>query len=158
MAGTGDDDIDEKLLVALQRLGRLMSSRQVASDISGAAGVELSQQGVQLLRALHRSGEAPVAALASASQMDIGAVSRQLRLLEDAGLVTRSSSPADRRVVLVDTTDSGARVAARIRDVGLRHLTESLSGWSATDRRRVADLLARLVTDLQRTDIRAADE
>lgn len=158
MAEPGDDDIDEQLLVALQRLGRLMSSRQVASDISGAAGIELSQQGVQLLRVLHRSGEAPVAALASASQMDIAAVSRQLRLLEDAGLVTRSSSPTDRRVVLVDTTDSGAQVAARIRDVGLRHLGESLSGWSPSDRRRVTDLLSRLVADLQRTDIRPVED
>jgi DNA-binding MarR family transcriptional regulator len=153
MAEPGDDDIDEQLLVALQRLGRLMSNRQVATDISRAAGVELSQQGVQLLRALHRSGETPVAALASASQMDVAAVSRQLRFLEDAGLVTRSPSPTDRRVVLIDTTDAGARVAARIRDVGLRHLTESLAGWSTTDRRRVTELLSRLVADLQRTGI-----
>ena len=151
------DDVDEELLVALQRLGRLMASRQVSSTIAGAAGVELTQQGVQLLRTLHRAGELPIAGLAVTSQMDIAAVSRQLRTLESSGLVARSTSPNDGRVVLVSLTDAGTAVAARIREVGLQHLVASLAGWSERERRQVASLLSRLVNDLQHTEIPRAD-
>src|SRR4051794_41960611 len=76
----GDDD----LLLAIQRIGRLMGSRQVSSRIAGAAGAEGTKQGVQILRSLHRFGEQPIAGLASLAHMDIAAVSRQLRLLEEA--------------------------------------------------------------------------
>src|SRR4051794_41987442 len=86
----GDDD----LLLAIQRIGRLMGSRQVSSRIAGAAGAEGTKQGVQILRALHRFGEQPIAGLASLAHMDIAAVSRQLRLLEDARLVEKAAEAA----------------------------------------------------------------
>src|SRR4051794_38463525 len=115
----GDDD----LLLAIHRLGRLMGSREVSSRIAGAAGAEVTKQGVQVLRALYRFGEQPIAGLSSLAHMDIAAVSRQLRLLEDAGLVKRAAAADDGRVALVSLTPSGRRIAKRIREVGLRHLT-----------------------------------
>ena len=81
----------EELMVALQRVGRLLTSRQVASRILTVAGVEVSQQGMTLLRVLLREGEQSMAAVAGAAAMDLGAVSRQVRLLEDAGAVRRSA-------------------------------------------------------------------
>src|SRR5829696_2735330 len=106
MAGT--DAVDD-LMASLQRLGRLFASRQVASSISTAAGVEVSQQGAALLRALLREGQLSVAALASSTPMEMAAVSRQVRLLEKAGAVTRSGSPDDGRVALLDLTPEGRR-------------------------------------------------
>jgi DNA-binding MarR family transcriptional regulator len=149
-----DDEPIEELMVSVQRLGRLLASRQVASRISTAAGVDISQQGVALLRVLLREGQLSVAALATATPMEIAAVSRQVRLLEAAGAITRATSPDDARVTLIELTPDGRKLAERIRAVGVRHLQEALDSWSGTDRRRLAKLMQRLVDDLRATPVR----
>jgi DNA-binding MarR family transcriptional regulator len=149
---------DDALLSAIHRMGRLTASRQVAARIAGAASAEVSQQGVQLLRAVHHAGELPIAGLAGAAHMGIAAVSRQLRPLEEAGLVTRASASHDARVTLISLTAAGRTLAERIRAVGLRHLDSALAGWSGEDRARLAALLTRLVDDLVATEIAPQEE
>ena len=144
----------EELMVSLQRLGRLLASRQVATRISTAAGVDVSQQGAALLRVLLREGELSVAALAAATPMEIAAVSRQVRVLEAAGAITRATSPDDARVTLIELTPDGRALAEKIRAVGVRHLQEALGAWSATEQRRLATLMQRLVDDLRSTPVR----
>jgi DNA-binding MarR family transcriptional regulator len=144
---------DDELLLAIQRIGRLMGSRQVSSRIADAAGADVTKQGVQLLRALHRYGEQPIADLASLAHMDVAAVSRQLRLLEGSDLVGRVTAAGDGRVTLVSLTARGRRIAKRIRDVGLRHLANAMQGWDRQDRKELARLLSRLVDDLMATEI-----
>lgn len=147
-------DVHDDLLSALQRLGRLMSSRKVAADLADAAGSALSPQGIRVLRTLRREGRLPIARLAARSEMDLAAVSRQLRSLEGQGLVVRSPAPDDQRVHLVALSRRGRAAADRLRRVGVQHLSDSLADWSAEDRREVAHLLGRLVDDLQRTEVR----
>ena len=149
-----DTEPIDALMESLQRLGRLLASRQVAARISTAAGVDVTQQGTALLRVLLREGQLSVAALAAAVPMEIAAVSRQLRLLEAAGAVGRSTSPDDGRVALIDLTAEGRALAERIRSVGVRHLQEALAGWTAADQRRLAGLMQRLVDDLRATPVR----
>lgn len=159
--GRGQEDVRpvassepiEELMASLQRLGRLLASRQVASRISTAAGVDVSQQGAALLRVLLREGQLSVAALAAAGPMEIAAVSRQVRLLEAAGAVDRSTSPDDGRVTLIDLTPEGRALADKIRAVGVRHLQEALDGWSVADQRTLATLMRRLVDDLRATPV-----
>jgi DNA-binding MarR family transcriptional regulator len=153
MSPAAPNPVDEELLAAIQRLGRLMGSRRAAARIAEAAGADVSQQGVQILRALHGHGEQPIAALAGLAQMDISAVSRQLRLLEEEDLVRRATAASDARVALVSLTPAGRRVAKRIRTVGLRHLSDALAGWSERDRADLVRLLSRLVDDLAGTDV-----
>jgi DNA-binding MarR family transcriptional regulator len=155
--GSRAEGPDEQLLIAIQRLGRLMGSRQVSGRLSEAAGADLGQQGVQLLRVLLRVGELPIAGLAAEARMDIAAVSRQLRVLEQGGLVRRATAVDDARVALVTLTPEGTSLAKRLREVGLRHLGESLSTWSRQDRDDLARLLGRLVDDLQATEIEQLD-
>ena len=143
------DDLQTSLL----RLGRLLASRQAASRLVQVAGVEVSQQGVALLRVLRRDGELPAASLAAAAGMDLGAVSRQVRHLEAGGLVTRSTDPSDGRVTLVDLTGAGAEVAGRLHAISAGHLEAALSGWSASERRELARSLQRLVDDLRATPL-----
>jgi DNA-binding MarR family transcriptional regulator len=146
------DDLDD-LTVSLQRLGRLLASRQAASRITAAAGVDVGQQGAALLRVLLRTGRTAIATLAASTPMEIAAVSRQIRILEQVGAVRRSPSPDDGRVALVELTPEGRRMAERIRAVGLHHLREALAGWSETDERSLARLLGRLVDDLEATPV-----
>jgi DNA-binding MarR family transcriptional regulator len=147
-------DAVEELSAALQRMGRMLASRQVASRIISVAGVEVSQQGMTLMRVLLRDGKQSIATLAAAAAMDLGAVSRQVRLLEDAAAVRRTRSPEDGRVALIELTASGRRVAERIRAVSVRHLEDALAGWSEHDERTLARLMQRLVDDLTATPVR----
>ncbi|NLA35105.1 MAG: MarR family transcriptional regulator [Actinobacteria bacterium] len=157
MAAEQNEGVADDLLVAIQRLGRLMGSRQVSTRIAEAADAEISQQGVQILRSLLRHGELPIAGVAAAAHMDISAVSRQLRPLEEAGLVGRALSPQDGRVALVALTPQGRTVAERIRKVGLRHLEASLRGWTKSDQKQLAQLMSKLVDDMQHTSIEPTD-
>jgi DNA-binding MarR family transcriptional regulator len=134
---------------AMRRLQRLGASRRVHAALSDATGVDLPQQALQVLSAL--DGTMAVAELARAAHMDVGAVSRQLRLLEDEGHVQKSASPDNASVVLVRATTRGRAVARKVFDVRNHHLARALSDWSDGERRDLASLLERLVDDLQRT-------
>lgn len=151
---SGDADIDDDLLRALHRAGRMMNSRRASSRIAEAADLDLGQQGVQVLRALHRDGRLRIERLAQAADMDKSAVSRQVRALEARELVVRSGSPDDARVAIVTLTSAGKAAAERLRYVSLRHLTEALMSWSTSDRRDLTRLLNRLVDDLTSTTVR----
>ena len=148
------DDLQTSLL----RLGRLLASRQAASRLVEVAGIQVSQQGVALLRALRREGRVPAAELAAAAGMDLGAVSRQVRLLEQAGLVSRSAHPDDGRVVLLELTDRGRTTAEHVHAISARHLETALADWSDTERTALAASLDRLVHDLRATPLTGADE
>ncbi len=145
------DDAPEiaDLADALLGLQRLRGSRRVHAALADATGIDLSQQAVQVLAALE--GTFTVAQLAQAARMDVGAVSRQLRVLEDSGYVTKSPSPDNASVVLVTATARGRDVAARIGASRNDHLTRALADWTAPDRRTLTTLLHRLVDDLQAT-------
>jgi DNA-binding MarR family transcriptional regulator len=146
-------DALDLLTSSLQRLGRLLASRQAASRVTSAAKVDVSQQGATLLRALLRGGRQSMATLAAAAAMDLGAVSRQVRQLEALGAVRRSSDPEDGRVALIQLSPKGKRMAENLRAVGLQHLDEALRDWSDEDSRTLAELLDRLVHDLIDTPV-----
>jgi DNA-binding MarR family transcriptional regulator len=148
---------DDALNVALERLRRLMGSRSVFARQAEAAEVALPQQAVQVLGALAGQPPTAVAEVARAARMDVGAVSRQLRVLEDAGLASRRPSPTNGTVVLTAATHRGEEVAQRFRRVGSRQLERALAGWSAADREQLGRLMLRFVEDLQRTPYRPDD-
>lgn len=144
--GAGD-----ALNLALRRLQRLMASRRRYASQAEAAGVSLSQQAVLVLRAVAEGETRPVADVARAARMDVGAVSRQLRKLEDEQLVVRSPSPTNASVVLVEATPAGREVARQFDAAGAQHLENALDDWRPEDRQLLGDLLLRLVDDLQQT-------
>lgn len=147
------DDLQTSLL----RLGRLLASRQASARLIEAAQVDVSQQGVALLRVLRREGQLPAAELASAAGMDLGAVSRQVRILEQAEAVARSSDPSDRRVALLELTPEGRGIADRLHVISARHMEAALAGWADADRRALSVLLRRLVDDLAATPMPSGD-
>lgn len=145
------DTGDEIAAIAdgMRELQRLRASRKVHAALSAAIDVDLSQQAVQVLVALR--GTPSVAQLAHAARMDVGAVSRQLNVLDAEGYVTKAPSPDNASVVLVTATDRGRAVAARIVTSRNDHLARAVEHWSTAERRSLAALLHRLVDDLQAT-------
>lgn len=144
----------ETIGVAINHLQRLLSSRRVFSRLATSAGVSLSQQSTQVLLAMSTTPR-PIADIAAAANMDVGAVSRQLRILEGEGLAKRAASPSHGRIILVRWTPKGQRLGEHVRDVRRRHLVAALCTWTPEERRQLGDLLTRLVTDLQTTPFQA---
>jgi DNA-binding MarR family transcriptional regulator len=98
-----------------------------------------------------------MAGLAASAGMDIGAVSRQVRLLEDAGAVERSTDPTDGRVALLDLTADGRRMAEALRSTGVGHLDATIADWPEADVRQLATLLDKLVAEMVATPVPAPD-
>ncbi|MCU1486434.1 MAG: transcriptional regulator [Actinomycetia bacterium] len=147
---SAEPDVDGVRL-GLHRLQRLLSSRRSWSALADAAGADLPQQVLQVLQVL-RDGEArSLADLARLARMDAAAVSRQVRVLEDRGLVDRRQSPHHGRIVLIEPTADGLALAQRLFDLNTGHLVDALSTWTPEERDALGTLLVRLVDDLQRT-------
>ncbi len=150
-AGTDLDAIER----AIEQLLRLYSSRKVHAQRAAAAGAAISQPGFSLLRRLQEEGELAIGELARLTQMDPAAAGRQIRLLQQDGLVERTRDTEDGRVVVVRVTPEGAKVRHRLGMVGERHLADVLSDWSVTDCRQLATLLPRFVGGLRRVPYRS---
>lgn len=148
MSPAGDADLED-VQRSLGSLLRLHSSRRVFAERSAAAGVVISQPGFALLAQADDGDGVTLGDLGRGTHMDPSAVGRQVRQLEEAGLLVRSTDPVDRRVTRVRATSRGRVVRRRLADAGRAHVAEALSAWSTHDRRELARLLAKLVHDLR---------
>jgi DNA-binding MarR family transcriptional regulator len=134
---------------ALEQLFRLNASRKVLNRRAAAAGVVISQPGFQLLRRIQEDDGVQIGELARLTDMDPAATGRQVAQLVEDGLVTREKASDDRRAVIVRVTPRGVEVRRSLGLVSERHMSDVLSGWSADDRMRLAQLLPRLVEGLR---------
>ena len=159
MATTADQGAGDELAAierALEQLLRLYASRKVHARRSAAAGVMITQQGYLLLRRLQEDGDLPMGELARITQMDPAAAGRQVRQLEEDGLVTRTRGEADGRVVVVTVTPRGAAVRQRLSTVGEDHMSDVLADWPPEDREQLARLLPRFVEGLRGVPFRSS--
>ena len=117
-----------------------------------ALGLSLSDTNLGVLRLVQRHGPVAVSEVARRLEVDLSNASRQLRALEDQGLVTRTADPDDRRVARVAITAAGRRVLDRARAVALNDYAVALDDWSTRDRAQLATLLDRFRTALLATE------
>jgi DNA-binding MarR family transcriptional regulator len=145
--------VRDEIGFGVHRLQRLLSSRRVASRLAEVAGVDLSQQSVEVLRVLGDGGARPVAEVARSAHMDLGAVSRQLSALEEQRFVRRRAGANNG--ALVEATAAGRRAAAKVEAVRARHMHDVLADWTEQEREQFGHLLVRFVDALARTPYRA---
>jgi DNA-binding MarR family transcriptional regulator len=148
------EDELEPIERALQQLFRLNASRKVHNRQAAAAGIVISQPGFQLLRRIREDEGVQIGELARLTDMDPAAAGRQVAQLVEDGLVTREKASDDGRAVVIRITPRGAEVRRSLSVLGERHMSDVLSGWSAADRRRLAQLLPRLVEGLRTVSYR----
>jgi DNA-binding MarR family transcriptional regulator len=141
----------------LGRLFRLGASRKVHARQVAAAGVEITQPGATLLARIVDDGPVVLGDLSAAADMDPGAVSRQVKTLETAGLVERHGRDDDARIRVLRATAAGRLVRGRIAEVQDRHMADVLAGWSDADRATFARLLDRFVYDLRSVQYRPTE-
>ena len=82
-------------------------------------------------------------------QLDPAVVARLLRQLEDSGFVVRRRSEEDGRVASLAATAEGRAAFGRVREVIWRQMRTVLDSWDPAAIDAFADLLDRLVADVQ---------
>ena len=87
--------------------------------------------------------------LAQRAHMDPAVVTRQTRLLETDGLISRTRDDADGRQSTLCATERGRQTVQRMRKVLNRHMHLALTGWNPDDVEALAELMGRLVDDLR---------
>ncbi|GAA3397013.1 MarR family winged helix-turn-helix transcriptional regulator [Streptomyces roseoviridis] len=118
-----------------------------------AAGRHLRELGLYpgqefLMMALWDCGPVRQSALIQALGLDPSTVTKMLQRLEQCGHVRRRPDPADRRAVLVEATEEGEALRARVEAVWSRLEEDSLAGLDPAERDVLTRLLARLEENL----------
>ena len=94
------------LLSVVARLNRLATQR---------VKMELPYAQARLLSTIEGQGAARISDLAAFDHCSQPTMTTQVRRLEDAGMVSRITDPADARAVLISITPRGSDVLARVR-------------------------------------------
>ena len=136
---TADPSPDDPLLLACRHLGRQM-------DLFDDAAARALGLGRNDLRALNLLEHGPLSAATIADRLALtrAGVTALVDRLEDGELVVRTSSPGDRRVVLVELQPATWAAFARVyRPLG-QHVHAATAGLPRDERTLVADALETL--------------
>jgi DNA-binding MarR family transcriptional regulator len=106
-------------------------------------GVTFARYEVLMLLWFSRRGSLPMKVIGSRLQVHPTSVTNAVDRLEDAGLVTRSTHPEDRRAMLVALTPAGRELAERATKALNAEVFEQ-PDLGATDVRSLVDVLTRL--------------
>jgi DNA-binding MarR family transcriptional regulator len=156
-SSTSDPELAARLRLAITRMARRL--RQEAG-----AGEEISPTMTAALATIARDGPLTPSALADKEGIQRPTATRVVAKLEDAGLVSRASDPADGRVSRVETTRAGRALLKRIRTRKNQYLAKRLGALDEHELATLAEaaaiierLLERPPAD-RRTPIRAATQ
>lgn len=139
-----DDLVHERLI----RLTRLLAAED---RMAAAALLPVHLQVLGYLARCNRYSDRP-ASVAEYLGITKGTASQTIGVLEAAGLVSKRVDAEDRRVVHLDLTPAGRRLAE---DSGSRRLIESaIEELSVADRAALDGLLERLLRSVQRANAR----
>ncbi|MEU0810967.1 MarR family transcriptional regulator [Streptomyces sp. NPDC005970] len=149
MGGIGVDHaflaLERELAVFLRR------ARASSGELAREVHPELESAAYGLLMRLEDAGEQRATDLAAYFGVGKATMSRQLRALEDLGLVARAPDPADGRAFLVQLTDEGRARFRRVRGARRTRYARRLAAWERSEVAELARLLHRL-NSVQLTD------
>jgi DNA-binding MarR family transcriptional regulator len=126
---TSDSELASRLRFAVARTARRLRQE---------AGTGLSPSLTAALATVERCGPLTPSELADLERVARPTVTRVLVRLQEAGLITRTPDPADRRSTLVAVTPAGAALLADARTRKDVFLSERLDGLSPADRATLA--------------------
>jgi DNA-binding MarR family transcriptional regulator len=128
-------DLTPRIRVVIGKLSRRL--RPTSAGI--AAG--LTPTKVSVLFTIARVGPIRLSELAEAEGLNPTMLSRVVAGFTEAGLVTRSSDPVDRRSALVEIAPAGSSLCERMRRERTDALNVALSALSERDRRSLEQVL-----------------
>jgi DNA-binding MarR family transcriptional regulator len=148
-AAANSDDIDDVIAALIGLMGALNNPRQ-DDVLLREAGVSLDRSLFPLVARLGALGAMGVAQLADHAGRDHTTISRQLGVLEAAGLVERRTQTDDRRVREAALTAEGRRVDRRLAAARRRLVGLLLIDWSAEERGAFSRLARKFVAGMTR--------
>lgn len=155
MKATARSDVDA--LVSLPGSSELaarlrLSATRLARRLRQEAGAGLTPSQLSALAVIENHGPLTLGMLAEHERVAPPSVTKIVAKLEAAGLVTRTTDPADRRIARVATSPRGAALIAESRRRKTAWLTARIDGLGPEERRRLAaalDVLDMLSVDPQ---------
>jgi DNA-binding MarR family transcriptional regulator len=140
-------DVTASIQDALASVVRNSTNVRLHDKVKRRIGLPLERSSYTILR--HAAeGPSRMSDIAGALIVDISTASRQVKVLEESGLLVRTSHPSDGRACVLELTDSGREALDLARAAWREVVSDVLDGWSAADRRTLAPLLQRLADDL----------
>jgi len=133
--------------LSIGRIGVVGSSVRAVRWRAARAGVEVSAPGMGILGVLERDGPQRVWLIARKAGMVGPQASRELRALEAAGYVERTTDGTDRRSVVVSINPKGTDAYLRLRDAAVAAAGAALAGWGSEELAKLARLLGRMADD-----------
>ncbi|HVV20574.1 MAG TPA: MarR family transcriptional regulator [Pseudonocardiaceae bacterium] len=132
------DELDELELATAVLVRNLELLRR-----RGDLYADLDRAEYLLLRTLDQLGPADIGTLAYAVGLDPSTVGRQVSVMEDKALVLRTAAAHDRRRSIVAPSAEGRRRMELTRQRRRDATARLLGDWTATDKRRLGNLLTR---------------
>src|SRR4051812_18327365 len=147
------DDVGVELVSgSLAMLTRQASLMRLHDLVSARGGLTLERSAYPLLNQILAlqgpAGGGRLGDVAAGLKVAVPTVSRQVRQLEDLGLVARSSDPIDGRAVLLAVTDAGLVALQRMRGTWQETVAQILESWPEKDREILGQLLERFALEL----------
>ena len=129
--------------------------RHVMAQLHGCMRATFAEEGMSfgqmvLLRVLVQKGKASPKELAEALSVTTGNITGLLDKLEAAGLVTRTRSAKDRRVVHIELTAKARQRFRKVQRAAVDMLSEAFEGWTQPQITQLQDLLERLSSNQRR--------
>ena len=131
-------NVEQQLAILLRR------ARSWSQDVARSLHPDLTAASYALLARLLDCGPSRAVDLSAYFGIDKGAVSRQLRLLEDLGFVTREADPDDGRAQQLVLTEQGRSRLTEVRSARREKVRIELGQWQVEDVHELGTLLARL--------------
>jgi len=132
---------EEAVVGLLMQAGRKLRTRHPEDEVDPST--------FPLVKMLMCRREMRVSDLAAGVALDASTVSRQIKQLEDKGIVERTADPADGRASLVRLTEHGTthmRAAFQRRFLRIKAIVDP---WNDDDKHTLTVLLNRLANDLR---------
>ena len=107
-----------------------------------------SAQFVVIVNLAGREGATSASELCKGISYDAGAMTRMLDRLEVKGLVRRTRSPDDRRLVNLELTQAGKDAYPRMRQISMQVLNRSLRDFTPDEAKTLQTLLQRMATNI----------
>ncbi len=131
----------DKDLAADKRLASLELSAAQLIIIANLAGAEEPKSASDLCKGI---------------SYDAGAMTRMLDRLETKGLIRRTRSAQDRRLMHLELTDQGREAYPRMREISMAVANRFLRGFTKSEARQLESLLARMLENAQAVAQRAS--
>ena len=143
-----DDPGVESVSDSLALLTRQASLMRLHDIVSNRAGLTLERSAYPLLNQILTLRTGRLSDVAAGLKVAVPTVSRQVRQLEDLGLVARTQDPMDARAIILQVTSAGLDALQRMREEWRRTVAEILESWPGKDREILGELLERFALDL----------